>query len=861
MERPTALKLEDSIVNDSSLVVDRATAANMAVRDKSDQDGLPWRTFETWMGDLRNQPAWRTLADKCADYYDGNQLTAAQLSEMETTGMAPIVANIVRPTIDVVLGMEAKTRQDWRVQSDAGEFQDVAEAESFLLMEGERESKADRACSDAYAGQIKSGLGWVEVSRSMNPFEYPYRVRAVHRREIWWDWRAKEPDLSDARYLLRRRWVDLDELLAFFPDKADLIEQVGTGRITFNRFDLTTESHSEALVDAHSRELRTTIDDLEWRDTERRMLCLGEMWYRTWHRGHVIKIGGRIIPVDTSNPAIAAAIAYQKVKVKPAIYPKVRLAWWVGPHRLADTETPKKRFPYVPFWGFREDRTGIPYGLIRPMIDPQDEYNARRAKLMWLLSAKRVFADSDALDENYNTFSDLAKEVNRPDAVIVLNPDRRTNSGVKVDTDHGLATQQFQVMKDAQELLQQTAGVYQAMMGNNGNASSGYAINSLVEQGATTLAEINDNYRYSRRMVGEMLMELIVEDIGGEPYEISVGEGKRAKTIVLNQPQPDGSILNDVLRAGTKVTLADVPSTPSYRAQQLTMLGELTKSLPPQIQGTIIDFVIEATDLPKRREMAERIRKAMGVQDPEDMTPEQQQQAQATLAQQQQQQQTATQMQMREANATAAEKESRAMKTKAEADKIAVEVAQMQTAMAASGQTSPQVQQLQAQLQAIIGQAQAAQQATQQQLAQAQQAHEAELADLREALTSAQMAADNRRSESDGAVRIAEIERDARVIEANAEVEKARIEAKASEREAEIEQKFESQMKTLVDQIGGIRDEIAKAKGDTKAEAKEQALPSITIINERGSGNKSGVMKKQADGSYTMEVSEAKASE
>ena len=365
MDMPTTAAPDS---RDPTLVVDKATAADMAIAGPEDKGGLPWLTFEHWMADLRHQPSWRSLADKCCDYYDGNQLTAEQLTEIEAAGMAPIVANITRPVIDVVLGMEAKTRQDWRVVSDSGEFQDVAEAESYLLCEAERESKADRACSDAYASQIKSGVGWVEVSRSLNPFEYPYRARSIHRREIWWDFRAKEPDISDARFLLRRRWVDLDQVLALFPEQADLIEQIGTGHITFNRFDLTRESYSEAYVDAHSRELRTSIDDLEWRDTERRMVCLGELWYRTWHRSNVIKIGGRIIPVDTSNPVVAAAIAYQKVKVQPAVYPKIRLAWWMGPHRLGDQETKRKTFPYIPFWGFKEDRTSRPYGLIRPMI-------------------------------------------------------------------------------------------------------------------------------------------------------------------------------------------------------------------------------------------------------------------------------------------------------------------------------------------------------------------------------------------------------------------------------------------------------------------------------------------------------------
>lgn len=192
-----------------------------------------------------------------------------------------------------------------------------------------------------------------------------------------------------------------------------------------------------------------------------------------------------------------------------------------------------------------------------------------------------------------------------------MNPNRKPNSTIKVDTDHGLATQQFNVMHDAQQLLQQTAGVYPTMMGQNSNRRLDWR--SIVWWSrARPLAEINDNYRYARRMVGEMLMELIVEDIGNNEHSVSVGEGSKAKVIVLNQRLQDGRILNDVARAGTKVALADVPSTPAYRAQQLTMLGELTKSLPPNIQTTIIDFVIEATDLPNRREMAERIRGAMG---------------------------------------------------------------------------------------------------------------------------------------------------------------------------------------------------------------------------------------------------------
>ena len=120
--------------------------------------------------------------------------------------------------------MEVKMRKDWRVVPDTkmgGD--DVAEALSFKLNQAERHSKADRACSEAYRHQISVGLGWVEVALETNPFKFPYRATFVHRNEIWWDWLDTEPELEKARYLVRRRWTDIEQAVLMFPDKAELI--------------------------------------------------------------------------------------------------------------------------------------------------------------------------------------------------------------------------------------------------------------------------------------------------------------------------------------------------------------------------------------------------------------------------------------------------------------------------------------------------------------------------------------------------------------------------------------------------------------------------------------------------------------
>ncbi len=573
--------------------------------------------LDKFLYEIRLQPMWRREADLDSEYYDGNQLDHATLDDMQRLGMAPLIRNLIRPTIDVALGMEAKTRTDWAVQADGDKFQDVAEAMSVKIKEAEREARADRACSDAYASQMKTGIGWAEVSREMDPFKYPYRVGAVSRREIFWDWRAKEPDLADARYLVRRRWQDVDVLELMFPDDAEMIRFIGWSKANWDT-PLTDFPAIQGRTWQYERDV--TIPESDWRDSTRKRLCLYEVWYRVWTRGFVVRTpDGRTVEVDLENEAHANAVAAGMVEPIPAIFPKMRLSWWIGPHRIADMPTPYRHnfFPYVPFWGYREDLTQIPYGLIRSMRSPQDEVNARLSKMMWLLSAKRVVMSATAVDD----VDEVRREVARPDAMIVLSKNFNTNKDTfKVESDFELTKQQFAVLQDATKAIQESAGVYQAMLGNEQTgAKSGIAINSLVEQGTTTLAEINDNYRFGRRMVGQLLLELITEDMGREPAVVNVDEkfGTKKKQIKLNDPTIVNGVQrlnNDVQRAMVKVALEDVPSTPTYRAQQLLMLTEMTKAMPPQVQAFIVPFILESSEMPHRREIADQVRKAMGIE-------------------------------------------------------------------------------------------------------------------------------------------------------------------------------------------------------------------------------------------------------
>lgn len=643
------------------------------------RDRLTQEELELMLEDTRWETEWRAEADRAGQYYDGRQLSPGLAALYQERGLAPLVRNFIGPIVDLVLGIEAKSRRDWKVVADDDAHVDLTDGLSAKLKQSERISDADRACSDAYAMMIKSGLGWVEVARESDPFKSAYRVCAVHRNEIYHDFRAKVMDISDARYLIRKQWVDLDVATQNFPEHAKVLEQA-IGRWAdwdLSRFDSSVDSY---LLTGYESELRSSLTESEWLDTSRRRIRIYEVWYRHWVNRPVMTLPtGRVLEVNLKDPRHVEAIALGVVQVRKAAFPKVRCAWWAGPHFLHDVPSPYKHghFPYVPFFGYREDNSRVPYGMIRRMMSPQDEVNTRLMRMMWLLSAKRVIADEDALT---TSTLEMLEEIARPDAVVLLNPNRR-NKGAdafRVETDFTLGQQQFQVMKDAQTAMQDAAGVYQSMLGKSEYAGqSGVAIGTLVEQGSTTLAELNDNYRYARRQTGVLLLSLVKEDIGQEPFKVVVAGNGTRREVFLNMPteDPEGFtyLTNDVVNTMTHVELEDVPDTPTYRNQQFSMMVELAKSMPPELQPYFADFMVRASDLPFRHELADRIAKAMGFSQDPNAPPDAQQSAEAAARQQQaqfQQQQMELQLQEQAAKVQKAQADAQASATKVQAARM-----------------------------------------------------------------------------------------------------------------------------------------------------------------------------------------------
>ena len=594
--------------------------------DQGADKGLSLSDYTRWLHEVENQPSWRSKADREMEYVDGNQLNSEVLQKQGKIGMPPAIEPLIGPAIDSVLGLEAKTRTDWRITSDnAADGDDVAAALNYKLNQAERHAGADRACSDAFKSQLCVGLGWVEVARESDPFKFPIRCKSVHRNEIFWDMLSVEPDLSDARYLIRRRWTDASQAKLKFPGHGDLIDRT-MGRWT-DRLDLMADGGTSTDLAMSALEERGwSIEEQQWRDCENARVCLAEVWYRRWEEVVVLKMpDGRVVEYDKTNAMHVQAVALQVITPRRATVSRMHCAYWLGPHKLHDGKTPYRHndFPYAPFWGKREDRTGVPYGVVRGMIYLQDSVNSAISKIRWGLSAVRTIRTEGAVAYPDEIFR---QQVSRVDSDIILNAEHMAQAGAmfKVERDFQLNEQQYKMLMDARNGIQRASGITAGFQGQQGSATSGIQESTQVEQATQSLVSLMTSFRDGRTKVGELLMSMIIEDMTGKEESVTVQGNAVApdRTILLNQSVIDEStgikyLTNDVSRVRLKVALDDVPSTPSFRKQQSVSLAEAFKSLPAEYQPVVLPHLLSLMDIPDKDQVLKAIQEVKDRPNPE----------------------------------------------------------------------------------------------------------------------------------------------------------------------------------------------------------------------------------------------------
>jgi hypothetical protein len=735
------------------------------------------------------------------DFYDNLQWNSDDAMAVRERGQMPLVYNEIAPMVDWLVGTERRARVDWRVLPRTEDDVDMADTKTKVLKYVSDINRVVFNRSRAFADAIKAGVGWMDDGARDDPTEDILYSKHEDWRCVLWDSMAKEPDLSDGRYIFRWRWVDVDIAIAMFPDRANVIRRAA-------------EDNPAWFSDEDEDEWQSATGPLETEvngrlyasgaglvvDARRPRVKLIEAQYRMPASVKVVRDGPfRGAIVDERDPIVMGAVrAGQVTSIVDRVMLRMHGAVFVESAMLGYGPSIYRhnRFSLTPVWCYRRGRDHMPYGVVRRVRDIQQDLNKRASKALFMLNTNQVVMDEGAVEDIEAT----RDEVDRPDGMIVKKPGKAFD--IRRDTD--AATGQINMMTMAAQTIQKAAGVADENLGRQTNAVSGEAIKARQLQGSVVTTEPLDNLRFATQLQGEKQVSLCEQFYTEQKVIRLTGTKGALEWVRINEPEVglDGSVrfINDITASQADFQVSEQDYSGTLRQVMFESLNQMAMRLPPEVSLRILTIALEFSDLPNKDEVAEQIRQITGQRDPnKEMSPEEAAQAEEQMRQQAE----ALQFQREQAMATLEEQRAKVRQLNATAAKLEAE------AMAAAGGDEagmpPEVAQALEDMrnQAMQAQKQAADELDRlsQQLAKAQ----SELANRTLALT-----------------KDADTRREVALIDADTKVRVAEIQ-KASDAKLEPILK---RMDDLVQQVGEAnkRADEAAAMAEKNAKAAERAI-------------------------------------
>ncbi|MCV9910193.1 hypothetical protein OIV19_21595 [Brucella sp. HL-2] len=614
------------------------------------------------------------------DFYDNIQWDPADAQVLKERGQLPLVYNVLSASVDWVTGTEKRTRTDFKVLPRRKDESEPAQRKTELLKYLSDTSRTPFHKSRAFEDAVRVGIGWLEDGFDAEADGEPIFTRYEDWRNMLYDSTAMELDLSDARYVFRHKWVDLDIAEAMFSKRKGLLQRSATAEQGYYGLDELSDeiSDQKEIENQHAHAGVGVSNRSEVGGYHRKRVRIVEAWFR--RPVETMRMSGGTFSGEIFDPFSQAhrdQLAYREADLVKSVIMRMHVAIFTSAGMLYLGRSPYRhnKYPFTPIWGYRRAKDGLPYGMIRRLKDIQRDVNKRASKALHILSTSKTIMDDDAIDD----LDAFLEEVARPDAVII----KKRGTELRIDTDRELSQGHLELMSRSIAMVQQASGVTDELLGRRTNASSGIAIQRRQDQGSMSTAKLFDNNIFAQQVRGEKVLSLVEQFMSEKKAFRITNKRGQAEFIEVNDGLPD----NDITRTKADYVIDEEELRSTQRQAQVDQLMEMVTRMPPQIGMAFLDLIVQMTDLPYADEIAKRIRSISKMPDPDadpNEIPPEQQAAEAAAQKQAQMAEAVAQAEIRTKNAKAARDEAAA--TEIQAKIVNTRVDAQGKALTAAGQ-------------------------------------------------------------------------------------------------------------------------------------------------------------------------------
>jgi hypothetical protein len=503
--------------------------------------------------------AARRAAQVFQRYYDGDQWTDSERRTLEARGQPALAFNHIKPAINAIIGIVERGRTDpkgWGRTPQDQEAAEVATDGLRYVSDVTRFNATAREClQDFLIWGVVAGIN--EINEGQEP-----GIRRIRPEEFFYDPYSRDRDFGDARYMGIAKWMDEQDLIDIYPDAEDKIKQ---------SFDIATTG--DTFKDRPK-------DGWSWIDVKSRRIMCFEMYSR---RGGIWN---------------KCVFVYGGVLEE-------------GPSQYLDSKTKQPRNPILAQSAY-VDIDNQRYGAVKDMVSPQDAINKGRSKAIHLLNVAKLRVEPGVLDVDA-----VRKEWAKPDGIIEAREGQIEELG-----DRQLTPAHLELLRDAKEEMRRQSPT-PGIVGRGGQSQSGRAILAEQQAGMTEQAPLLAGFDDWKLRCYRAMWESI-KQFWTAPKWIRVTDDENAPRFVgLNMPEPvidpqtgqmqvDPMTGQPVMQSNNPadmdvdIVIDSTPDTAVIQEEQFTKLAELIQGgvpIPP-------DVLIEASSLPKKKLLLDKMKQA-----------------------------------------------------------------------------------------------------------------------------------------------------------------------------------------------------------------------------------------------------------
>lgn len=527
------------------------------------------------------------------DFYLGGglQWDQAVKDALEAQGRPAAESNEVLGAVNAAVGYQIANRMDVTVVARGQDGDDQVAKALNLIFKAELDRVKFRWCeSQVFTDGMVQQRGYYDLRiAASSTLSGEIELCSLDPMDVLPDPDAKSYDPDTWKDVTVTRWLTSDEVGQLYGDKAkaallawnpspdpDWGDGTGDDGIERNRFgDRRTGSTWAASAYEDGTIKRYRVIDRQHHIDALQMVAL----YPTGDVEPLDGVSDEALRVLRNNPQVV--LTRRRTS---------RVRWTVSTKDvlLHDGWSPYRHFTVIPFFPyFRRGRTR---GMVDNAISPQETLNKAISQALHIVNST-ANSGWDVEQDSLTNMTTADLEDRGASTGLVIEHKKGAQAPKKIEPNQ-VPTGIVQLIASARENIKAVTGVNESMLGVGQQDMSGVAIQSRQFAAQQSLALPLDHLARTRHMLAQRCLELF-QAYYTDPREFRFTEmgvfgQPQTRTVDVNQPQADGSFLNDLTLGKYDIAISAQPMQITFDNSQFEQITTMRSKMGVRIPDSLV---------------------------------------------------------------------------------------------------------------------------------------------------------------------------------------------------------------------------------------------------------------------------------